>query len=123
MFPLSAFWKTRNKEARKGRFTKCKACGKKWQKENYKVKGRNKRLEKLYGITLEQYDAMFEAQGKVCAICGAKDPRRSGRFIVDHCHKTGRVRGLLCHPCNTLLGMADDDKDTLLSAAKYLEEN
>jgi hypothetical protein len=58
---------------------------------------------KVYGITEEQYNAMLAAQKNVCAICGGP-PRRKRRLAVDHCHATGRVRALLCDPCNLKLG-------------------
>lgn len=75
-----------------------------------------------YGITQEQYDEMLEAQGGGCAICGSPLPRNSGKshLAVDHDHKTGRVRGLLCDPCNNGLARFDDDPEKLMKAAKYL---
>lgn len=79
-----------------------------------------------YGITLEQYEQMLEAQGGVCAICGR--PERSKVYkhgprslAVDHGHETGRIRGLLCFSCNTNLGKFDHDLDLLRSAIEYLE--
>lgn len=77
-------------------------------------------LRRKYGITVEQYHAMAEAQGQVCAICGGSVERR---FHVDHCHASGVVRGLLCQFCNTGLGMFRDEPDRLRSAAEYLERH
>jgi hypothetical protein len=84
-------------------------------------------LRSKYGITLEQYNIMLENQGGVCAICG--DPptiihagEKVSPLSVDHCHKTGKVRGLLCHPCNMALGLFKDNKDRLRAAAAYLED-
>jgi hypothetical protein len=57
----------------------------------------------LYGISLEQYESMLSAQNGVCAICEAP-PLGSRPLVVDHCHRSGRVRALLCGPCNTQLG-------------------
>lgn len=78
-----------------------------------------------YGITVEDYQRMLGAQGGVCAICGSDDPKmRKGarqRFCVDHDHETGRVRGLLCMPCNTALGGFRDDPERLRKAVTYLE--
>jgi hypothetical protein len=69
------------------------------------------------GVTVEQYDAMLAAQGGGCAICGTKPKTR--RLDVDHDHKTGRVRGLLCHRCNRALpGWVT--LHWLLAAADYL---
>lgn len=123
ILPLGSFWKSSNKEARKGRATFCTECSKVYNAERYEDNGRNARLERLYGMTLEQYDGMLEAQNNRCAICGSEDPKRGSRFLVDHCHRTGDVRGLLCHHCNVFIGMAEDDTATLLSAVKYLEES
>jgi hypothetical protein len=65
-------------------------------------------LKKTFGITLEQYDAMLMKQGRRCAICNTTDPRGRGKkettWDIDHNAKTGEVRGLLCHPCNLVLG-------------------
>jgi len=78
-------------------------------------------IQKRYGITREQYEALLEKQGGVCAICerehkdlGAKD------FSVDHCHKTGRVRGLLCHQCNSAIGFLQENPIIFARAVRYL---
>lgn len=79
-------------------------------------------LKAHYGITLDEYDALLTAQGGVCAICGAAEPRGMGVFHVDHCHKSSKVRGLLCNECNMGLGKFKDSEQLLLAAAKYLTE-
>lgn len=71
-----------------------------------------------YGLTLERTDAMLKYQNEACAICLRKFKRR--RFHVDHCHKTKKVRGLLCPSCNCGLGMFRDRPDVLASAIAYL---
>lgn len=80
---------------------------------------------KKYGITSEEYSLMLERQSGVCAICftipsGGRNKHRP--LSVDHCHKTGRVRGLLCHACNSSIGLLKENIDTLKSAVKYLEK-
>src|SRR6185437_2262864 len=84
-------------------------------------------LWKNYKITLDVYNTLLKSQDYRCAICSkwhedCKLPGRSKRngLMVDHCHITGRVRGLLCHSCNTLLGASNDRTDTLTSAIAYL---
>lgn len=73
-----------------------------------------------FGITLADYEAMSEAQGGVCAIC-KKPPQKHRRHLdVDHDHKTGRVRGLLCSPCNRAIGYFRDDPELMRAAAAYL---
>lgn len=79
-----------------------------------------------YGITHEEYVALVEKQGGKCAICSSdksNNSRTSSRLFVDHCHKSGKVRGLLCSRCNHALGQLDDDIDRLRSAIEYLERN
>lgn len=113
----------------------CKECEKRIQKEYNKIKpkdpkkNREDKYKRTYGIKVEEYDKMFIEQGGVCKIC--KKPqtvqnRKNGRVVshlhVDHCHKTGKVRGLLCHNCNFALGYFKDSKLNLISALKYLEE-
>ena len=79
---------------------------------------RDSTLRNKYGITLETYREMWSAQGGCCAICG-ESPER---LDVDHCHETGRVRGLLCIRCNySLLGAVKDDIEILRKAVIYLE--
>lgn len=87
-----------------------------------KVRNYHRKLRQRYGITLEEYDRMFALQSGVCAIC--KQPENDAykrRLSVDHDHETGKVRGLLCHQCNTGIGKFGDDIKRLLSAAKYLK--
>ena len=80
------------------------------------------RLKHKYGITGEQYAEMLEAQGGVCAICGRECQSRN-RLAVDHCHETGKVRGLLCAHCNRALGMLGDSVNVLTAAVRYLERS
>lgn len=85
---------------------------------------RDERMRRLFGITLDDFEAMLAAQGGVCAICHeACDWKRRDKqpLVVDHDHATGRVRGLLCHACNGLLGWARDNTHVLSSAIDYLE--
>jgi hypothetical protein len=86
---------------------------------------RNKNLQREYGITAAQWDEIFEAQGRCCAICKGQTPRdKLGRgWHVDHDHATGRVRGILCLLCNWALGYFKDDPTILGSAIDYLEKN
>lgn len=87
--------------------------------KNNQAKFRARNL-KRFGLTPEQYDEMFRAQGGLCAICG-KPPSGRRRYLdVDHDHKNGRVRGLLCHLCNTFIGLAKDSVEVLVSAMDYL---
>jgi hypothetical protein len=78
------------------------------------------RLKTVYNMTTEQYAALLAHQGGVCAGCGMKPKTR--KLAVDHCHKTNRVRGLLCKPCNSgVLASAKDNAETLRNLANYLD--
>ena len=76
-----------------------------------------------YGLTLEQYHRMFEKQEDRCGICKRHQSEFKKRLFVDHCHETGKVRGLLCFKCNNLLGQANDDPSILQNAIEYLKEH
>lgn len=78
-------------------------------------------LKYYFGLTTADYNRILLSQGSRCAICLTDTPGGKGRFHVDHSHKTGAIRGLLCHHCNTGLGKFGDDLDVLLNAALYLE--
>ena len=75
-------------------------------KEKYREYERNRQYMKMYGITVDDYNRMYEAQRGVCKICGTTEPKTAGGryFVVDHCHTTGKVRGLLCNVCNVAVG-------------------
>lgn len=70
---------------------------------------------------MADFDRMLAEQGGRCAICGTEEPG-SRQWNVDHCHETGRVRGLLCTACNTGIGHLRDDPGILLSAMTYLND-
>ncbi len=82
------------------------------------MEGRASHLKRAYGITEAQRDEMVASQQGVCTIC-LKGPA----VHVDHCHETGRVRGVLCFNCNAALGQLGDDPDTFNRAIAYLEGN
>jgi hypothetical protein len=87
-------------------------------------RARERHLMRKYGITLADYDRMLTEQGGGCAICGTLpgEQTRYQQFLhVDHCHVTGKVRGLLCDQHNLLLGRFDHDPALLRRAADYLE--
>lgn len=79
-------------------------------------------LQYTYGVSEDQYYSIKESQNHSCAICGTHQDELNKRLAVDHCHTTGKVRGLLCTLCNTGLGKFKDSVDTLSAAIKYLEE-
>ena len=107
----------------------CKTIGRKRYYEGYdkQYKEFDKKHEihiaRKYKITLKQYDDILKSQNKSCAICGISVTMLKRNICVDHCHKTGKVRGLLCGNCNSTIGYAKDNIDVLNNAIKYLKKH
>lgn len=80
-------------------------------------------LKKMYNITLAQYQELWEESNGKCWVCGWTWVAGKRRLSVDHDHKTGLIRGLLCYTCNKGLGVFRDRVDALLGAAAYLQSN
>lgn len=79
-----------------------------------------------YGVTVDKYNKMFEAQKGRCDICGRSivmNDKKARAPHIDHCHSSGKIRALLCIHCNTMLGSAMDNPAVLRSAAKYIEKH
>jgi hypothetical protein len=87
-------------------------------KEYQKLVWHKNYVRREYGITVEDYETMLKIQNNKCAIC--EGPPLKQMFCIDHCHKTGKIRGLLCHKCNSGLGLFNDSSSTLRSAFQYL---
>lgn len=129
--PADQFNERVSRKGEHGHRNECRGCQSAYRQARYEAnKDRwvEANLQRLYGISVEDYDRMYEAQEGRCAICGdEKDGREAGtredryeRLAVDHNHETGEVRGLLCQPCNRGLGFLRDDPDRLIAAAAYL---
>lgn len=93
------------------------------QKPEVKLKLKINKLLKRYGISLEQYESLLESQNYCCATCGKSQSELTKSLCVDHCHKTGEIRGLLCVQCNHALGLLKDDVETIKKSLKYLKIN
>lgn len=97
----------------------CKTCS--GTPEHQRLRMRENWLLLKYGITLMEYERLLVAQGRRCAICRRLNREAGERELaVDHCHKTGRIRGLLCTPCNRILGAMGDDVDGAMRFVNYL---
>lgn len=111
-------WRLRNPE-------KQKRANHRWVENNQgrrRESTRKWQLKTNYGITEEDYQALLEGQEGKCAICLTDTPTGKWKvFAVDHCHKTGKVRGLLCNECNRGIGLLKDNAELLKKAAAYLE--
>lgn len=94
------------------------------RRKKYEEKPENKELKyinslmRFYKMTPEEYKELKEKQGDMCAICITKP---KDKLVVDHCHKTGRVRGLLCRKCNLGIGYLKDSVEFMSQAIKYLQ--
>jgi len=99
----------------------------KWAKSNPR-KIRNARLIREYGLNIGQYDAMLREQNYACAICKGTEITKSKNgsiraLAVDHCHITGKVRGLLCTSCNHGIGKLKDSIQILTNSIEYLKKH
>ena len=125
--PLSEFSRRKNSEPLLK--SACKNCQRERARFYWKRKPlpkgvqRERNLRKSFGIGVEDYNKLLEAQDGCCAICNTKMCASGRNFAVDHDHKTGKIRGLLCKFCNTALGQLQDNKEYLINAIKYLERN
>ncbi len=130
--PLSCF---PIKDVKRGYYHSwCKRCFNAHVRSTYNYeKSRDEQLRINYGISSAEYDALFQAQKGVCAGCGQpaalsrvgrsrRTQAISPKLVVDHCHTTGKVRGLLCHTCNQALGLLGDDIQRAYALARYLEK-
>jgi hypothetical protein len=134
---ISEFYKSTRHTG--GYLHKCKPCSREYNRRRYKEDPeRHKRIQRRhhqnnpyakrktllmykYGITLEEYNRLKEQQGNLCAICGIDGSTIDREFDVDHSHKTGEVRGLLCSKCNKGLGLFNDDINLLEKSINYLK--
>ena len=91
--------------------------------EKYKKKEQERKLIQKYNINKDQYNKILKSQNYCCYICEKHMSEFSKSLYVDHCHTTGKVRGLLCNSCNKGLGDFKDNTLYLLKAIKYLEKN
>lgn len=111
------------KRSKDGKVSSCKVCSQSGRKKSqakrddyHRKVAAERHLIRKYGITMSERDALLESQGGTCAIC-----KKEGDFVVDHCHSTEDVRGILCRTCNQGLGLFYDDVESLQNAIEYLE--
>jgi hypothetical protein len=108
------------------RHSSCKECDKERVKKRHEEnpeRTRNNDLKRNYGITLNEHTQMYEGQNGVCAVCEKPGDGRWKKLCVDHDHKTGKVRQLLCRRCNMILGQAYDDASLFSEFILYLNKH
>lgn len=123
--PVDAFSMRSGGRYRRSRCRPCEVTANRgWAERNPEKAAlvqRRRDLRARYGLELEDYEQRLAAQGGGCAICRATEPGGGRRYFdVDHDHRTGAVRGLLCSPCNAAMGLLGDDPARLEAAATYL---
>lgn len=142
-FPRTLEYFHKDKQHKDGLCSRCKTCRNEWSREHHniykdikneqakerRIKNGNKnylerrengkdleyKLRYLYGLSIEEYNNMLNKQNNKCLICGSKN-----RLVVDHNHKTGEVRGLLCGKCNKGLGLLKENPLILVKTIKYI---
>lgn len=104
--------------------SRCRPCHQEYKRESATapVARKKEKLKLRYGITYEQWESMREKENYTCMICGITEPEMNRHLDVDHCHTSGVVRGVLCNPCNRILGDARDNVAILEAAIQYLKD-
>jgi hypothetical protein len=107
-----------------GLYSWCKSCKtaktNQWNKDNFNKK-KNGNYLRQYGISLQDYQEMKKAQNNCCATCDRNESELKRSLMVDHCHTSGKIRGLLCDECNLSLGKIKDNIQTLEKMILYLK--
>jgi hypothetical protein len=101
----------------------CRPCWREWQSTYYrenKDRMRRQAIARTYGITLEELEELERRSGNRCMVCDATAEEDGRNLCVDHDHDTGKVRGLLCHPCNSAAGLLGDNSKRVEALAAYL---
>ena len=142
--PVTSFFKNgfRRKDGTSGTRNECKACSNRTHKE-YVEENREKLnaymksrytpqeqnrireygLNRMYGLSTDDYQSLLNKQRNGCAICKRSPDDNRRPLDVDHSHTTGKIRGLLCMRCNRAMGMFQDNPKILIKAAQYLRKN
>ena len=121
--PLDAYPK--DNRAKDGRGSSCKECNninhrKRYATGDYKNSNHYYRMEKRYGLSKSQYHELMDSNNGCCHLCNKK-LKTTRQKHIDHCHETGKVRGILCQGCNTALGKLGDNEEGLTKALRYIQ--
>lgn len=136
---LSRF--SKSSSSKTGRHAYCKECMAEYDKSRRKkpelqeyfrekdsrtsrrVVWRKSHLQRVYGVSEELYDYILRSQDFVCAICHREESRENRSLSLDHCHESGKIRGLLCDSCNNGIARFNDDPEVLENAIAYLQDS
>lgn len=113
---FSEFYKSR----KDGYQPSCKTCLKEYNQKR-SLLAKDILLKRKYGLGVEEYNQMFEAQKGCCGICGKHQIQEYYSLAIDHSHSTGKVRGLLCSNCNTALGLLKEDPEIMKKAIEWVQ--
>jgi hypothetical protein len=91
--------------------------------EKLKERDKSYNLKRKFNMTIEQYNTLLESQGGKCACCPKEKSSNGKSLAVDHCHVTGKIRGLLCNECNTSLGLLKEDITIMSNLIQYLQNS
>lgn len=103
-------------------------CREAYHADRWKTRKRDKAkvraywLKHKYGISLDEFNSLLEKQNHRCAICQTPEPVGYG-WHLDHCHSSGKVRGILCQRCNQAIGLLNEDTNVFKKAVEYLENS
>lgn len=119
---------SRNNSRKSGYRAECKACKKlidlaykeRLSEEQIARINRRNWLKRSYNISLEDYENLLQTQDTRCKVCFKNVEEIGKKLVVDHCHRTGKVRGLLCDKCNVALGLLQDNLENIANLYKYL---
>jgi hypothetical protein len=119
---FSSYCKSCKNEYRKEKYAANKTLDKQYYKEYHQKNPDKSKMYglKIYGLSLTQFNDMRENQNFSCKICKTHESNLKRKLFVDHCHATGKVRGLLCQSCNTMIGNAKDSVLVLQAGINYL---
>lgn len=128
--PLTDFYSVKEGKRSQRPHSYCKPCTNRKQREWDKshpdrVKARSRRynLKREYGMSIEDFDQMLARQDGRCSICLSPSPKWKHGWNIDHCHKTGKIRAILCSNCNKTLGLLGESIPTLHRMIQYIEQH
>ena len=124
--PVTQFYKRKSRRDGEGLVPTCKPCTIKRNRERYHANPNeinDRRAAKTYGTTLEHIQQMRTNADGICQCCGLPGEGHYKRLVIDHCHSTGKIRGLICAKCNTVLGLVKDRIEVLQNLQTFIENN